>query len=768
MKIYSNTITKKRVPTNQERYRFAGTHNFLLNDKNLSFKGMPTVKAAVEIFRKEVGSSAGENLDKIIENVLKAENTGVEKLRDGSLKFAEDTFGKKMYRAIVDPVVYFPLDLANSTLNLLKKIPGLKTSKFIDGLLKKAPLKNRSESLETYSNAMAVKHYFVMLGDKNLAKDGVLKEAMKRFKIGQTPYTVKGERSLTRVVSGIIPAFFLANDAYNLSMYMNNNKDVAKKEKKRRFYQELSRVAVTAAATFGTLGFFSKKVSSNPAMAAGIIAALTFCSELIGRMLVGTPVYPLGEKGAKKYAKLQNKGKLKQNNNEKNVDSSKSSDKKKKSKSNYVMKLLGGLVLAGFLIDKHQYIKPVRKLVNNLKSKYTEFFAKDYKISRKKFNDIIVELRKKGFEPLAQHYQKKLNNILKQGNLTTKEQIQVEREIDNRIEQGVGNKFIMTSKELKEAQNEAREEIIRKEVLKDLKLFRDTENDNIIYINGDLNKFFSERTNVDKVKDNIINGVLALPVKFAWAILNMPYKYVVKPLIEIPVDITKKLVKVYNKEISSKEKFNLKKIFKALKEIFKVKNKTINDDDLFRRNIEFLEKNFKASDFKEKVNKNIIDSFDNVNKSNISSAELAGSAKVAVSTATSTFLILDNYNMVMIDSEGKDKKLAGQKAKERIIQRIIRIAYGACLIKLFNGLFKSPYEASLLGAEAVTAGNVLLTEMLERTSVGMPLHEATREEIIQKDNDALKAKGLKGAYFRFMSKLTGKKPISKKKADKSK
>ena len=110
--------------------------------------------------------------------------------------------------------------------------------------------------------------------------------------------------------------------------------------------------------------------------------------------------------------------------------------------------------------------------------------------------------------------------------------------------------------------------------------------------------------------------------------------------------------------------------------------------------------------------------------------------------------------------------MAEQKAKERTIQRIVRIAYGASLIKLFNGIFKSQYNASLLGAEAVTAGNVLVTETLERTSVGMPLHEATRDEIIEKDNENLNATGLKGLYFRFMSKLTGKKTLSKNEAHK--
>lgn len=242
-----------------------------------------------------------------------------------------------------------------------------------------------------------------------------------------------------------------------------------------------------------------------------------------------------------------------------------------------------------------------------------------------------------------------------------------------------------------------------------------------------------KRSNIDKVKDNIINGVLALPIKFTWEILNMPYQYIVKPLIEIPLK---------GKELLAK------------------KEKELDCNEVFRNSVEYLHKNINAPDFKEKVNRNVINAFDNVNKSNISSADLAGSAKVAVSTVTSGFLVLDNYNMVMIDSEGKDKDIAGQKAKERTIQRIVRIAYGASLIKLFNGLFKSQYNASLLGAEAVTTGNVLLTETLERTSVGLPLHEATREEIIGKDNEALNATGLRGLYFRFMSKLTGKKALS--------
>ncbi len=118
--------------------------------------------------------------------------------------------------------------------------------------------------------------------------------------------------------------------------------------------------------------------------------------------------------------------------------------------------------------------------------------------------------------------------------------------------------------------------------------------------------------------------------------------------------------------------------------------------------------------------------------------------------------------MVMIDSKGENKEMAEQKAKERTIQRVMRLMYGAFIIKLFNTTFSVPYNASLLGAEAVTAFNAIITETLERKSVGLPLHDATREEIIQKDNENLNAKGLKGKYFRLMSKLTGKKPIAER------
>ncbi len=107
----------------------------------------------------------------------------------------------------------------------------------------------------------SVKHYFELLAQADSTKR--FREAHKRLAPSVPHYNAESERSLNRLVTGLIPAFFLANDAYNLSMYMNNNKDVAKKEKKRRFNQEVGRILTTTAATYGVMSLFAKQCNKS-------------------------------------------------------------------------------------------------------------------------------------------------------------------------------------------------------------------------------------------------------------------------------------------------------------------------------------------------------------------------------------------------------------------------------------------------------------------------------------------------------------------------
>ena len=669
-----------------------------LNSKNLSFTGSPAnkVSALIEDLGKRFGSSTQAYWEKQIK-LLSSGKKPMFTVVDGDIIFKKETFLGRINQAIVDPLMHLPLDLSNATLNLLKKIPRFKSSKLINNLLSTEALKNRSDYIEGVSSTAAIQHYLEMLEDKT-HQSKLFLEGHQRLNAAVSNYSTKSERSLTRFVTGIIPAFFLANDAYNLSIYVNNNKDLAQKEKKRRFVQEVARIGVTAVATFGFLGYFAKKSNSHSETATKLIAVLTFASEIIGRALVGTPFYPIDEKTAQKYAKLQHKDKLEKEKHKikaANSDVNKTnkigldkpqkksvqSNKKEDSKSMNLAKLLGGLVLFGFAVEQlKKKNNPFGIWLGEVAAKHKKRFEKDLIMSRKEIDNLIIQLRENGFNEVAEEY---------------------------------------------------------KEILAKLPSFFSGNNEMIKIGRG-----------TSHTKDILFNQVLALPIKFVWEVVMLPYKGVVKPIFDLPRQALGKL-----RIISVKPQ--------------KVKNKDLTEEQIFKDGIRFLKKISADCDFKDKVNKNLMASFDNVHKSNFSNAELSGSAKTAVSTVTSAFLISDNYNLVMIDSQGQDKDLAKQKAKERTLQRIARIAYGATLIKLFNGIFKVQFNNSLLEAQAVNVLSTAVVETLERKSVGLPIGESTREDIIENDENNAHSKGFKGAYYRFMSQLTGKKSIAQMKADKA-
>ncbi len=159
----------------------------------------------------------------------------------------------------------------------------------------------------------------------------------------------------------------------------------------------------------------------------------------------------------------------------------------------------------------------------------------------------------------------------------------------------------------------------------------------------------------NKIKYVLIHQILTFPVRFIKNVALMPYKKIVKPL----SDAVKKLLGMEIKEppeISSK--------FKNSKET-----------QMLQDGINFLKKIEKdlEPEFTRKVNKNLVSSFDNLTKTKNENGDLNVTVKTAASAVASGFLIADNYNMVMIDSQGKNKDLAEQKARERAIQRGTRL-----------------------------------------------------------------------------------------------
>lgn len=286
--------------------------------------------------------------------------------------------------------------------------------------------------------------------------------------------------------------------------------------------------------------------------------------------------------------------------------------------------------------------------------------------------------------------------------------------------------------------------------------------------------------------------IVTEPFKFVYSAARLPFKYIVKPVINLlasPVEKKAKEAALGKKELSGFEKG----IHRVVTEIFgEEQGKTGKiSQTIFANAMEQLEKktlpyrnakkalqeaqtagksNEEISKLQQKleaekqkltdyVNESVGKSFNRVTQSSNKNTDLALMSKLASSTVTSAFLVADNYNMVMIKSNGEDTEEAKEKANERIIQRLSGLFYQALFINWFNQTFRSTYNSSLTGMAAVAVPNTITTEVLMRSSIGMPIGRKTIDELNEMDRENENRTGITGKYFEFMRLLTGKKPL---------
>ena len=123
---------------------------------------------------------------------------------------------------------------------------------------------------------------------------------------------------------------------------------------------------------------------------------------------------------------------------------------------------------------------------------------------------------------------------------------------------------------------------------------------------------------------------------------------------------------------------------------------------------------------------------------------------------------------MLITSHGEDVEGANAVAKERVMHKVSNFFFNSLLMNLFNTVFEKTYHGSLLGAGLVAAATEFTNENLIRKSIGVPTRKMTRAQIEEHDRQNLERDDFWGKYFRFMSKLTGKKTISQKAKDEQK
>ncbi len=731
---YNNQDIKRPLKTN---------HSSDLSFKGLSlglYKQLDKTYSKDEFLKfadKYVGGMGRELLENI--TVKHADRTSnLISVNGDRITINKKTIPHLAWDGIIYPFKVLPGDMLNGTVELLGKVPGLKnwSAKTLERPMFKA-IRQRSKidakvnsltGLITFRDMKidAAKEAFAKQAGKSISdltaeeiakitsdvdskmESKIFQAELKQFDPKSGNYDTKHERALNRLVSGLPPAIFLANDAYNLSRMMDDDPKAADKEKKTRFKQEVSRILTSGYLTLITMGAFQKFINKSKAgivLTTGITVLVT---EMYSRLSNGKHITRLTPEEARKENEKLNapEAKIKpltfksdENNKQVSIANKQKEQQKPLLSFDTIVKASAAVLGIGYGIKGLKNLTAVKnaalKYFENMKinnpekfeklgikdlkldsavktfedkvlyrpftSLYKSLTSQKYTVDSKKFDEVVKVLRENGFEKLADKYEQ------------------------------VGKTALKT-------------------------------------ING---QSIIDLGSKDKKIKPLVNFFIA-PFKFMWNTVTLPYWM-----------IDEKLMSVFRKGKASKPVQDIQALANSFEKISK----------------QALKKDFNAEQFKDYVQVNLLKAFNVDSLSSVSNAELSNLAKTAASIATIWFLMTDNYNMVMLKSNGNDKQGADTKFKERFVQEGSRLFYQTLLIDLFNSTFRNQYNSSLLGMSWITLTNTTLGEMLTRSSVGTPLKTHTRDELIDIETKQNNSTGFKKKYYNFMQRLTGKRSI---------
>ncbi len=653
------------------RYKDAGTYS--INEfKQFSQKYLGITK---DKFGNSIQSSIGEEL---LEHTKKS-NLASEMVKiDGDqISFKKKTIPQLIWDGLIYPIKVLPADILNGTVELIGKIKPFKN--WAQNTLQKPLFKNIRQRSKIDAETNSLRGLFETMGSINDLPDNeksakMFERSVKMFDPKTGNYDTKHERSLNRLVSGLPPAIFLANDAYNLSRMMDDDKNSATHEQKVRFKQEMARIGFNAYITLVTLGALNKYINNSKMGIMLMTALTTLTTEAFSRVINGKHITRLTPEEARKE-NAKNHAPEAQIKPDMSFKAAENKDKVEKEKAQKpllslgtVGKAVGTIIVGGFAIKGARKISAVDNAWKSFSGYFKNHYNKltrieDFKISKDKFDNITKVLEENGFTTLAEKYK----NIAKTSTNS-----------DGSVSLGAKDK---------------------------------------------------------KIKP-LVNFVLA-PFKFIWKYGSMPYKFV-------------------DDAIQTITKRGAKKVSKSAPEISALAKSVDNIGNMAEK---YSSGKIDKKQFHDYVTDNILKAFNVDTMSNVSNSELSNLAKTAALAATIWFLMTDNYNMVMLKSNGNDVEGAKTKFKERFVQEGSRLFYQTLLIDLFNSTFSKQYHRSLFGMSWITLTNTTIGEWLTRKSVGVPVGTHSREQLLALEEKQEKATGFTRKYYDFMKRLTGKRSI---------
>jgi len=120
------------------------------------------------------------------------------------------------------------------------------------------------------------------------------------------------------------------------------------------------------------------------------------------------------------------------------------------------------------------------------------------------------------------------------------------------------------------------------------------------------------------------------------------------------------------------------------------------------------------------------------------------------------FAAFDGYNATL--KETHDKKQAIWTGKERLLQSFSMFAVSLWVVAASNHIFRNVYNASLPGAVGITLSNALVSNILNRMLIGLPVLPKSRASQEAMRRKRLNQSGLKGTYHHLIAQSTGRLP----------
>lgn len=862
-------VSQNRVPVPSSLSDFMSSKNLIdikrplkSNSSNLAFKGSffnmykEAGKYNVDDFFKFADDShVGEMARKLYGDLIKSDLAKeMVSLKDGAVIFSKKKIGKHIIDGATYPVDTLPADMLNGAVEMLGHLPGLKgwsertlKTSFFRNIRQRSKLDSKvnamrglfefkSKAIKDALDAEKIRLGAVKLSDKEIARVTaeteknmewlVFQRSMKMFDPATGNYDTKHERALNRLVSGLPPALFLANDAYNLSRMMDDDPKAAQKEKKARFRQEVSRIALSGYLTLVTMGALQKYINHSKAGIMLMTGGTVLVTETYSRLRNGKHVTRLTPEQARAENTKKNapESKIKPEKmlSFKSSDAAKTKDKEKQQKPLLSMgtlfKAFATIIAGGFAIKGLRKIpqvdaafKAVFKPFSKIYKDLTEI--SDHKVGLAKIQEMTDTLKNNGFEKRAEQYLKVVNRSREQvveklvSELTKASDIKTidkfvenlsKTDLDSGVLKGSFNSLldILKKNNYTEVYDKYKFNTLsslknNNELIQKLKLVK-TELTKMSQSNSDLaGKIKSNGLNKitddgllkeietalgengskmlkdykdaldgmvnfgtrDKKYKQFVKFVIA-PFKFAWNVVKFPYK--------IANGIVEMFIKKAPKAPKSMDALNMEAVTKSFDKISKEAKKV---RDAIAKTTDEAVKKVQRDKFQSFVYDNTLKAFNVDTMSNVSNSDLSNLAKTAASAATIWFLMTDNYNMVMLKSNGNDKEGAETKFKERFVQEGSRLFYQTLLIDLFNTTFRSSYNGSLLGMSWITVTNTSIGEWLTRKSVGVPVGKYSRDDLIKMEEAQNNSKGFMKGYYNFMRRLTGKRSIQSYKVE---